>query len=254
MHHRALRRADRLFQIIQILRRQRAPITADALAAELETSKRTVYRDIADLTAQRVPIRGEAGTGYVLERGFDMPPLMLTPDEIEVAVLGAQWVAHRGDAALRRAAQDLIAKIAAAVPERMRPFVLEPATGTPPMLSSVPDALDMAAVRAWIRAGKKIALRYRDQRERESERVVWPIVVGYLEATRILVAWCELRRDFRSFRTDRVIGATFLDEGYEEKPSALRARWRKALETRPTYRPLPAEADAVTASRPRSQS
>jgi predicted DNA-binding transcriptional regulator YafY len=95
-----VRRADRLFQTIQILRRQRAPITADALALELETSKRTVYRDVADLMAQRVPIRGEAGTGYVLERGYDMPPLMLTPDEIEVAVLGAEWVSHRGDAAL----------------------------------------------------------------------------------------------------------------------------------------------------------
>lgn len=227
-----MRRADRLFQIIQILRRQRGPITADALAQELETSKRTVYRDVADLMAQRVPIRGEAGTGYVLERGFDLPPLMLTADEIEVAVLGAQWVAGRGDAALRRAAQDLIAKIAATVPERMRPFVLSPATGTPPAWDQAPDTLDMAEVRASIRAGRKIALRYRDQQERESERVVWPVVVGYLESTRLLVAWCELRQAFRSFRTDRVIGATFLQETHGEKPSILRARWQKTLPPR----------------------
>jgi predicted DNA-binding transcriptional regulator YafY len=228
-----VRRADRLFQIIQILRRQRVPITADCLARELETSKRTVYRDIADLMAQRIPIRGEAGTGYVLERGFDMPPLMLTPDEIEVAVLGAQWVSHRGDAALQRAAQDLIAKIAATVPERLRPLVLEPATGTPPAWDQAPDTLDMTAVRAAIRAGTKIAIRYRDERDRESERVVWPVVVGYLESTRHLVAWCELRRDFRNFRTDRVISATFLKESYGERPSALRARWRKTLPPRP---------------------
>ena len=91
-----MRRADRLFQIIQILRRTRKPLTADAIAAELETSKRTVYRDIATLMGQRVPIRGEAGIGYVLEGGFDLPPLMLTPDEIEAAVLGAQWVMNRG--------------------------------------------------------------------------------------------------------------------------------------------------------------
>ncbi|HEY9218279.1 MAG TPA: HTH domain-containing protein, partial [Phenylobacterium sp.] len=91
-----MRRADRLFQIIQILRRGSRPVTADAIAEELETSKRTVYRDIADLIGQRVPIRGEAGVGYVLEGGFDLPPLMLTPDEVEVAVLGAQWVATRG--------------------------------------------------------------------------------------------------------------------------------------------------------------
>src|SRR5579871_6237672 len=105
-----MRRADRLFQIIQILRRARAPLTADAIAAELETSKRTVYRDVASLIGQRVPIRGEAGIGYVLEAGFDLPPLMLTLDEIEAAVLGAQWVAHRGDPVLARAAGDLVAK------------------------------------------------------------------------------------------------------------------------------------------------
>src|SRR3569623_1471766 len=123
-----MRRADRLFQIIQVLRRTRRPVTADAMAAELESSKRTIYRDIADLIGQRGPIRGEAGVGYVLDGGFDLPPLMLTPDEIEAAVLGAQWVAGRGDPALARAALDLIAKIGAAVPDRLRPYALEPAT------------------------------------------------------------------------------------------------------------------------------
>src|ERR1700759_2039056 len=109
-----MRRADRLFQIIQVLRRTRKPLTADAIALELETSKRTIYRDIADLMAQRVPIRGEAGVGYVLEGGFDLPPLMLTAVEVEAAVLGAQWVMSRGDPDLARAAQDLIAKIGVA--------------------------------------------------------------------------------------------------------------------------------------------
>ncbi|MDB5423490.1 MAG: transcriptional regulator, partial [Phenylobacterium sp.] len=139
-----MRRADRLFQIIQVLRRSRGPVTADAIAEELETSKRTIYRDIADLVGQRVPIRGEAGIGYVLEGGFDLPPLMLTPDEIEAAVLGAQWVTLRGDAALARAAQDLIAKIGATVPERLRPFALEPATRAATNYNVVPDGLDMA--------------------------------------------------------------------------------------------------------------
>src|ERR1700740_1076076 len=124
-----MRRADRLFQIIQILRRTPKPITAAALAAELETSKRSVYRDIADLIGQRVPIRGEAGIGYVLDGDFDMPPLMLTPDELEAAVLGAQWVADRGDAVLARAARDLISKISSVVPERLRPFITEPSIG-----------------------------------------------------------------------------------------------------------------------------
>ena len=98
-----MRKADRLFEIIQILRRSKQPVTADAMAAELETSKRSVYRDIAALLAQRVPIRGEAGIGYVLDKGLDMPPLMLTTDEIEAAVLGAQWVINRGDPQLSKA-------------------------------------------------------------------------------------------------------------------------------------------------------
>jgi predicted DNA-binding transcriptional regulator YafY len=227
-----VRRADRLFQIIQILRRQRSPITALALAGELETSKRTVYRDVKDLQAQRVPIRGEAGTGYVLDRGYDMPPLMLTPDEIEVLVLGAEWVSHRGDSALRRAAQDLVAKIVATIPQRLRPLVLDPAIGAPPPLNVTPDTLDMASVREAIRAGTKIRLHYRDEKERETERVVWPVVLGYFESRRMLVAFCELRQDFRHFRTERVVRASFLKETFGERPSALRARWRKTLPAR----------------------
>jgi predicted DNA-binding transcriptional regulator YafY len=224
-----MRRADRLFQIIQILRRTPKPVTAEALAAELQTSKRTVYRDIADLISQRVPIRGEAGVGYVLQAGLDLPPLMLTPDEIEAAVLGAQWVARHSDAALARAAEDLIAKIGAVVPERLRPYVFEPATDTPPARGLAADGLDMARVRGQIRSGRKIALRYRDEQGRESERVVWPVTVGYLETVRHLIAWCELRQDFRSFRTDRVTAAGFLDERYPERPSALRAKWQRTL-------------------------
>ena len=224
-----MRRADRLFQIIQILRRTRQPVTADAIAAELETSKRSVYRDIAALIGQRVPIRGEAGVGYVLERGFDLPPLMLTPDEIEAAVLGAQWVVGRGDPALARAALDLIAKIGAAVPESLRPFALEPATRAAPRWNVAPDGLDMALVRHAIRGGRKIALTYRDEHGRATERTIWPIAVGYLEAVRLLAAWCELRKDFRSFRTDRVIDADYLEEKYPERRDILRARWRQSL-------------------------
>src|ERR1700691_522584 len=139
----AMRRANRLFQIIQILRRSRRPVTASQLATELEVSQRSVYRDIADLMGQRVPIRGEAGIGYVLDRDFDMPPLMLTPDELEAAVLGAQWVADRGDAVLAGAARDLISKIAAAVPERLRPFIAAPSIGAPPSRAATVDGLDI---------------------------------------------------------------------------------------------------------------
>jgi predicted DNA-binding transcriptional regulator YafY len=224
-----MRRADRLFQIIQALRRRRGPVTADALAAELEASKRTIYRDIADLMGQRVPIRGEAGVGYVLEDGFDMPPLMLTPDEIEAAVLGTQWVASHCDAALTKAAHDLIAKIAASVPEQLRPFVREPATSSRPARNQAQDQLDMAQVRGCIRAGRKLRLGYCDEQGRATLRTVWPVAVGYHDTTRVLAAWCELRQGFRHFRTDRVASADFLEERYPARPDALRTQWRKTL-------------------------
>jgi len=220
-----MRRADRLFQIIQILRRTDRPTTAAALAEELETSKRSVYRDIAALIGQRVPIRGEAGIGYVLEGGFDLPPLMLTSDEVEAAVLGAQWVAGHGDAALARAARDLIAKIAVTVPDTLKPLILDASARTPPGWKIPPDGLDVAQARAWIKSGRKMMLVYRDSQDRETERVVWPAVIGYFDAARVLIGWCERRRAFRSFRIDRVKHATFLDERYPERPSALRTKW-----------------------------
>jgi len=225
-----MRRADRLFQIIQILRRSSRPVTADAIAGELETSKRSVYRDIAALMGQRVPIRGEAGIGYVLERGFDLPPLMLTADELEAAVLGAQWVQGHGDPGLARAAQDLIAKIAAAVPVHLRPLLLDASTRAVSGWSIPPDRLDAGLARAWIRSGRKMAIAYRDAEDRASERVIWPIAIGYLNSARLLIGWCELRRDFRHFRLDRVADAQFLDEKFPERPTVLRAKWLKTLE------------------------
>ena len=229
-----MRRADRLFQIIQVLRRSSRPVTAADLAEELETSKRSIYRDISALIGQRVPIRGEAGFGYVLEGGFDLPPLMLTTEEVEAAVLGAQWVAGHGDAALARAAHDLMAKIAVTIPENLRPLVLDAGARTPPAMKIPPDGLDVAQARAWIRLGRKIALVYLDAESRKTERVIWPIVVGYYDAVRHLVGWCELRNDFRSFRIDRVAGADFLEERYPARPSQLRAKWLKTVPKNPS--------------------
>ncbi len=225
-----MRRAERLFQIIQILRRSTRPVTASQISEELEVSKRSVYRDVADLMGQRVPIRGEAGLGYVLDRDFDMPPLMLTPDEIEAAVLGAQWVADKGDAVLAGAARDLIAKLAAAVPERLRPFIAEPSIGAPPSLAMAADGLDLAQTRLWIRSGRKIRIRYRDEHARESERTIWPTIIGYAATVRLLAAWCELRGEFRHFRTDRILAAGFLEERHGCRPGELRTRWKRTME------------------------
>src|SRR5439155_25923653 len=149
--------------------------------------------------------RGEAGMGYILEKGFDLPPLMLTPDEIEAAVLGAQWVAGHADTALSRAAHDLIAKIADTVPERLRPFVLEPASRARPARQKEADCIDMARTRAQIHEGRKIALHYRDEHGRDSYRKLWPIGIVYKEAVLSLGAWCELRSEFLSCIIDRVV-------------------------------------------------
>ena len=228
----AMRRTERLFAIIQILRRARAPITAASVADELETSLRTVYRDIAELIAQRVPVRGEAGIGYMLESGFDMPPLMLTPDEIEAAVLGARWVAGRGDPALARAASDLVAKIGAVIPSHLRPFLLDAALTTPEPHGArlKVDSFDVGRVRVAIRAQTKITLTYRDETEKETRRTVWPVAIAYYENVRLLAAWCELRQDFRHFRTDRVFEADFHEERYPARRDILRSQWRKSME------------------------
>jgi predicted DNA-binding transcriptional regulator YafY len=148
-----MRRADRLFQIIQILRRSTRPVTAAALAEELEISKRTVYRDVADLIGQRVPIEGEAGLGYLLAADYDMPPLMLTSDEIEAVMLGAQWVAGRSDKILSNAARDVVAKITAVVPERLRPFIVEPSVGAKPTIGGAEETVDTSMLRSAIRNG-----------------------------------------------------------------------------------------------------
>ncbi|MBN8611131.1 MAG: YafY family transcriptional regulator [Deltaproteobacteria bacterium] len=227
-----MRRADRLFEIIQVLRRASRPQTASEIAAKIETSQRTVYRDIAALIGQRVPIRGEAGVGYVLERGFDLPPLMLTPDEIEAVVLGSQWVIAHADPSLARAAVDVLAKVAHVLPKGLRDVVDEPTVGTPPTRHRRATLdVDVRRLRAWCREGRKLALRYVDEQGTTSERTVWPFLIGYVSTMQVLVAWCELREDFRYFRTDRLLAVSFLDTRYPERRASLRRRWTEQRET-----------------------
>ncbi|HYD87008.1 MAG TPA: YafY family protein [Vitreimonas sp.] len=222
-----MRRTERLFQIIQVLRSKRRPVTGRELADELEVSLRTLYRDIAELMAQRVPIRGEAGTGYVIDSGYDMPPLMLTQDELEAAVLGAAWVAERGDAALARGARDLIGKLTAAVPEHLRPVVLDAQLAPISFKERAADAFDLAAVRGAIREQRKMRIAYADENGRATERTIWPFMIGYFETVRIVVAWCELREAFRHFRSDRFCAANVLEARFRPRPAQLRKRWEK---------------------------
>jgi predicted DNA-binding transcriptional regulator YafY len=227
-----MRRADRLMQLLQILRRHRKPVTGVVIAAELEVSLRTVYRDIASLIGERVPIRGEAGVGYVLGEGFDLPPLMFTVDELEAVMLGLRWVAKRGDQALSRAAADTAAKIGAVLPADLKPFLFESGLVVPPGHAVQPDAVNVASLRHAIREGRKVHIAYRDEGDSATERVVWPIALAYFDATRILVAWCELRKDFRSFRTDRMARAEFLGEKYPGRRKALLKQWGELNQAR----------------------
>ena len=224
-----MRRGDRLFEIIEILRSARGPISAEAIGQTLDVTKRTVYRDIAALMAQRVPIRGEAGIGYVLEHGFHMPPLMLTTDEVEAAVLGAQWVQTRGEPELAKAAAGLIAKIEAVAPDSAQPSFVAPVTSVAPV--TPPDeALSAADIRTAIRHRLKIRLRYVDTEGAETSRVIWPILIGYRDAGRIIAAWCELRDGFRYFRTERITRAEVLTDKIPRRLDLLRSEWRKAMD------------------------
>jgi predicted DNA-binding transcriptional regulator YafY len=244
-----MRRADRLFEIVQLLRRARRPVSASAIAAELESSKRAIYRDIAALKARRVPITGEPGIGYVLESGFDMPPLMLAPDEVEAAVLGAQWVASRGEPELARAALNLLAKIEAVVPVGLRPHILEPATSVAPPKEPTSELEISAGLRRAIRSGNKVQLIYRDRDGAPTERVVWPVLLGYRDAGRILAAWCELRAAFRYFRTDRMDRAMVLEVRFPDRPARLRAKWRSAMDIeRRRWMSGASDPDPVTAT------
>ncbi len=220
-----MRRTERLFGIIQTLRSSRAPVTGQMLADEFEISLRTLYRDMAELIAQRIPVRGEAGTGYVIGSDFDMPPLMLTVDELEAAVLGAAWVAQRGDDALARGARDLVAKLSEAVPDHLRTVILD--SGLKPMSfqSRVIDGFDVSGIRNAIRDHRKMMIRYADADGKASERTIWPILIGYTQDVRVVAAHCELRNDFRHFRTDRMSEGTVLDERIPEPLGVLRKRW-----------------------------
>ncbi len=228
-----MQRAERLLDMIQSLRRRRRPVTAETLAAELDVSVRTVYRDIAALVRQGVPVRGEAGIGYVLDAGFDLPPLMLSPDEIEAVLVGMRWLGERADPVLARAAEDVVSKVAAVLPPHLRPILLDGALFAPRYGRDAPtDQVDTAAVRAAIRLGRKLEVRYRDESGQDTQRMIWPIGMTFYDRVRIVIAWCELRQDFRHFRTDRITDLVAREERYPARRADLFRRWQKEEEAR----------------------
>ncbi|WP_119152968.1 helix-turn-helix transcriptional regulator [Caldimonas tepidiphila] len=220
-------RAERLLELVQLLRRHRRPVSGAALAAELGISLRTLYRDIASLQAQGAAIDGEPGIGYLLRPGFMLPPLMFSEDEIEALVLGSRWVAERADDRLGHAARNALAKIAAVLPPDLRESLDASALLVGPGEQPLPGQVELSLLREAIRAERKLALRYLDLKGAETQRTVWPFALGYFERVRVLVAWCETRQDFRHFRADRLREATRLEARYPQRRQALLRRWRE---------------------------
>jgi len=208
-----VRRADRLFEIIQLMRRK-PTVKARELSEALEVSERTIYRDVSDLMASGVPIEGEAGVGYVLRAGYDLPPLMFKEQEIEALVLGARIVEASADPELAAAASDAIAKIEAVIPERLRAYMAATALLAPSAYYMEPLSFDLADLRRAIRGQLKVRLGYHDVLNRASERTVRPLSLAYFGPVWMLAAWCELRGDFRTFRLDRVKAFSVTDERY----------------------------------------
>ncbi len=199
-----MRRADRLFQIVQFLRGGRLT-TASALAERLEVGERTIYRDIADLKACGVPIDGEAGLGYLMRGGFDLPPLMFTRDEVAALVVGARLVRAWGGAEMARAAEEALVKIAAVLPDEARRRADAVEVHAWPGSVSQSDRARIDQVEAAVEERRKLRLRYSDAEMSATERVIRPLGLWFWGRVWTLVAWCELRDDFRMFRIDRML-------------------------------------------------
>ncbi len=220
-----MRKAARLFEIIQVLRLSEQPVTAAQIAAKLSVTVRSIYRDIQALQAMDVPIEGGRGIGYILRPGFDLPPLMFSIEETEAIVLALALLQRTGDAGMKQAAGRVQQKIAAAMPPPLRRSLTASALHAWGTATPSPEGIDLARVRGAIRDEQKLRIDYRDEMARETTRTLRPIAVIYYDATHNIVAWCDLRAAIRHFRTDRVVSSELVDEFFIGEGQALRRHW-----------------------------
>ena len=209
-----MRRADRLFQIVSLLRSRRAT-TGQQLATALGVSKRTVYRDVRDLQHSGVPIRGEAGVGYALDRRFDLPPLTFTSVELEGLVLGARIVAAWGDPELATAVGSAMARIETVLPPTLRKVLLDTALFAPDFPRQTEMARDVAVMRRAISEHRVLHFRYTRADGAQTDRCVWPLGLYFWGDKWTLATWCEFRCDYRSFRPDRMRAVELVNRTFD---------------------------------------
>ncbi len=219
-----MRKITRMFEIIQVLRAAPRPVNAEALAETLEVSKRTIYRDISALQSMRVPIEGEAGVGYIMRRGYDLPPLNFDREEIEALRVGLRMLARTGDSALNRAAERVCDKIDALHEEE---DWLQVAPWGAPTDDPAKGCVSKADLREAIRLSRKVRLTYRNEDDEETERVVLPIAIIYHLESVMIAGWCEFRGGFRHFRSDRIWSCEVLEAEFTDQAATLRSLWHQ---------------------------
>jgi len=225
-----MRRADRLFQLVQLIRGRRLS-TAAFLAQRLEVSQRSVYRDVADLMAQGVPIEGEAGVGYRMRSGFDLPPLMFTKDEAQALVASVRLAQPRLDVALGSHAEAALSKILAVLPPAARAAAESLAVYAPPSGPDTATRQRLEQLRVAAETRHAARLTYVDLKERRSERIVRPLGCFYWGAVWTLAAWCEARAGFRNFRIDRIAALQVLETRFRDEPGKTLADLFRQVET-----------------------
>lgn len=213
-------RSVRMFEIIQLLRNADKPYTAQKIAEELEVTKRTVYRDIASLQALKIPIEGEAGVGYIMRAGLDLPPINFDVEEAEAITVGLAMISRTGDKGLKRAARSAAQKLTDATPLSSTLFASS-------WGSEEPKSVDLSDVRKAIREEQKMKITYRNADSIKSERTILPIAIAYHSEAIVLAGWCELRDSFRHFRPDRISSYCILSDTFLGSGDRLRQEWIK---------------------------
>lgn len=225
-----MRRADRLIKIVHYLRRMRYAVTAQKIADDFGICQRTVYRDIQDLMNSGVPIYGEAGVGYIIDKKYHLPPVMFDPDELEAIALGINMVNSWTDERFSEKANNALEKIQAVLPENLLGEMQQLATHSVTSRAKIPWEVSFSEVRECIRGKRKISFSYTDVNEKKSRRTVRPLALVFFGPVWLVVSWCEKRRDFRNFRLDRmknmkIPGSTFRDEKDKTLQAYLAQVW-----------------------------